>query len=75
MQTLNAVTVIAHAFFVVYVSYPVLFLLIAYGSRKQSTKVLRELIQTTEKLKNFPRFARYTDWRYAHLCTAFGSDH
>ena len=31
-------------------------------NRKQSTKVLRELIQMTmitEKLKNFPRFARY----------------
>jgi len=29
----------------------------------------------TEKLKNFPYFAQYTDQRYAPLCTAFSSDH
>ena len=47
-------------------------------NRKQSTKVLRELIQMTmmtEKLKNFPRFARYMDRRYAPLGTPFRSDH
>ena len=47
-------------------------------NRKQSTKVLRELIQMTtmtEKVKNFPRFTRYryTNRRYASLCTAFRS--
>ena len=43
---------------------------VVHGSRKQSTKVLQELIQMTEKLKNFPCFAWYTDQRYTHLCTA-----
>jgi len=50
---------------------------VVHGSRKQSTKVLRDLIQMTEKLKNlnFPHFAQYTDQHHTPLCTAFGSDH
>ena len=47
-------------------------------NRKQSTKVLRELIQMTEmteKLKNFLRFVRYMDQRYAPIYTPFRSDH
>jgi len=37
--------------------------------------MLRELIQMTEKLKNFPCYARYTHRRCAPLSNAFGSDH
>ena len=44
---------------------------VVHGSRKQRTKVLRELIQMTEKLKNFPHFVRYTHQCYVPLCTAF----